>query len=272
MDRPPSRSFLVRLYEEVDQDNLGLLAAALAFYTGLSVAPLLVLFLWIGGLLGSDVQQALVDEVQRLIGPEGGRAIELIIRNAEQRPDAGTLASFFSAAVLLFAAARVFNQLQLTMNLIWRVHVEPRRLLSRRMLWEWVRKRLLSLAMVVSLGFLLLVSLVLSAALTYLSGAVRGSFPRIELVWPLLETAASLVVSFLLFAGVFKFLPDVKVPWKDVWVGALITSLFFAIGKILIGQYLGRTSISSSYGAAGALIVFLLWVYYSALTMLLGAE
>lgn len=259
--------FLRSLGHEVSTDNIDLLSAALAFYTGLSVAPLIVLFLWLGGTLGPDAQQAIQEEVQNLVGPEGGRAIELIIRNATERPHEGALAGLFSAGVLLFAATRVFNQLQLTMNLIWGVRSQP-----RRMWWAWIRKRLLSVAMIASMGFLLLVSLVLSAALSYFSVAMQSNLPPIDAVWRILNVGVSILVFFLLFAGVFKFLPDVKLRWRDVWIGALMTSLLFGLGKLLIGEYLGRTTVSSSYGAAGALIVFLLWVYYSALTMLVGAE
>lgn len=257
------REFLAKL----EQDNIAVLSAALAFYTGLSLAPMIVLALWLGAMLGPDTQIAIQAEIQELIGPEGGRAIEMIAQNAAERPRLGNLAGLVSLLVVVYAATRVFNHIQHSLNRIWGVHADP-----RRKLWGWLRKRLLSVAMIATIGLLLLFSLVLSAGLAFLSSSARSSFPEAAWVWNLSSTFASLIVFTLIFGSIFHLLPDVKVSWKDVWFGAALTAAMFVAGKFLIGLYLGRSTLSSAYGAAGALIVLLLWVYYSSLTMFFGAE
>lgn len=267
MKRGDVYGFVKRLIAEIHDDDIGVLSAAVAFYTGLSIAPLMILFLWFGGFIGPGAQASLQHEVQDLIGPEGGRAIEMILSNARERPDLGNIASLVSAAVLVFAATGVFNQLQHAMNLIWDVRANP-----RKRLWGWLRKRLISLAMIASLGFLLVVSLILSAAIAFLGDSAAGGTEGATFLGQVSNTGASFLVFFLLFGALFKFLPDVRIAWRDVWIGASLTALFFVVGKHLIGLYLGRSTLSSSYGAAGTLIVFLLWVYYSALTMFFGAE
>lgn len=259
--------FLREFLAKLERDNIPILSAALAFYTGLSLAPLIVLVLWFGAMLGPDAQVAIQEEIQELIGPEGGRAIEMIAQNAAERPRLGNLAGLASLFVVLYAATRVFNHIQHSLNRIWGVHADP-----RRKLWGWLRKRLLSVAMIATIGLLLLFSLVLSAGLAFLSSSARSSFPEAAWLWNLSSTFASLIVFTLIFGSIFHLLPDVKVSWKDVWFGAAITAVLFVAGKFLIGLYLGRSTLSSAYGAAGALIVLLLWVYYSSLTMFFGAE
>ena len=257
------REFVAKL----ERDNIPILAAARAFYTGLSLAPMIVLALWFGGMMGPEAQLGIQEEIQELIGPEGGRAIELIAQNAAERPRLGNLAGLASLFVVLYAATRVFNHIQHSLNRIWGVHVDP-----RRKWWGWLRKRLLSVAMIATIGLLLLFSLLLSAGLAFLSDSAKSSFPDAAWLWNLSSTLASLIVFTLIFGAIFHLLPDVRIPWRDVWFGAAVTAALFVAGKFVIGMYLGRSTLSSAYGAAGALIVLLIWVYYSSLTMFFGAE
>jgi membrane protein len=175
-------------------------------------------------------------------------------------------------ATLLFGATTVFAQLQSSLNQIWDVKTAVETVTRHGLLWSLVRTRLLSLTLVLAVGFLLLVSLVVSAALAALHGYLSQSFPGGAILWEILNLLVSLLVIALLVAMVYRVLPDVRLDWPDVWVGAATTSILFGAGKFLIGLYLGHASLGSSYGAAGSLVVFLVWVYYSSLIMFFGAE
>jgi membrane protein len=244
------------------------LGAALSYYTAFSLAPLLVIAIAIASLAfgRQAVEGRLFGEIRGLVGPQSAATIQSMIASAGRR-GSGTLATVASVVVILFGASGVFGQLQTSLDRIW--HVAPK---PDRGVRGLVRDRVLSFGMVLGVGFLLLVSLVVSAALSALGTFATGRLPAIA---PLLQ-AAGFVVSFavitVLFAMIFRFLPDAKVGWRDVWVGALATSLLFTIGRTLIGLYLSRSSVSSSYGAAGSLIVVLLWVYYSSQILFFGAE
>jgi len=244
------------------------LGAALSYYTTFSLAPLLVIAISIASLVfgRAAVEGRLFGEIRGLVGPESAATIQSMIASAGRR-GSGTLATVVSVVVILFGASGVFGQLQTSLDRIW--HVAPK---PDRGVWGLLRDRFLSFGMVLGVGFLLLVSLAVSAALAALSAFATGSLPAVA---PLLQ-AIGFVVSFAvvtaLFAMIFRFLPDAKVGWRDVWVGAIATALLFTIGRTLIGLYLGRATVSSSYGAAGSLIVVLLWVYYSAQILFFGAE
>ena len=233
---------------------------ALAFYTALSLAPLLVILLRIASMLGESTQQRLVEQIQGVVGPQAGQTIKGIIESASQQPGWGSVAGIISLVVLLFSASGVFAQLQASLNAIWDVEAKP-----SAGVWGWLRKRLVSAGMVMALAFVLLVSLVVSAAINML-------LPGGGRLWDLVNLAVSLGVFVLLFAIIFKYLPDVRVQWQDVWVGAAVTAVLFALGKTLIGMYLGRSSVASPYGAAGSLLILLLWVYYSSVLVFIGAE
>lgn len=244
------------------------MGAALSYYTMFSLAPLLVIVIAVAGLVfGADVARGeIVAQVQSMIGPEGAAAIEQLLRNAS-RPSQGVAASVVGALVLLAGATSVFGELQSDLNRIWRAPTAP-----KQGWWGLVRSRLLSFGMVLSIGFLLLTSLVVSTALAAIGkwwGAMFGG-------WEVLLEVINLIVSFatitLLFALIYKMLPRVKVAWHDVWIGAAVTSLLFTIGKFAIGLYLGKSQITSGFGAAGSVAVLLVWVYYSAQIFLLGAE
>jgi membrane protein len=244
------------------------LGAALAFYTVFSVAPLFVIVLAVAGLwFGEEAaRQELFNQINGLVGREGGEAIQAIVA-AANKPRAGVLATAIALVTLLVGATGVFVQLQDALNTVWSVKREPGRGLR-----HFIQDRLLSFAMVLGIGFLLLVSLVLSAALAAMGRFLNGLLPAQEIIWQGVNFAVSLGVITLLFAMIFKVLPDVQIAWRDVWAGALLTALLFNLGKFLLGFYLGRSSVASAYGAAGSLVIVLLWVYYSAQIVFLGAE
>jgi len=260
---------LVRTVKQFIDDGCLDLAARLSYYTALSLAPLIILALNLAGLIWSDtaVAERLIDQARLLVGGAGAGAIEEIMKVGAQDPGAG-LAAVVGVVVLVFAATVAFASLQETINLIWRVEPAP-----GRDIWNFVRKRLLSLATVGMLGFLLLVSLIASSALTFVLEHVRGLLPVGD-GWLLQvgDITLSLVLYTGLFGFIFKVLPDVRIAWRDVWIGAGVTAVLFEVGKSLIGLYIANSAVISSYGAATSLVAFLVWVYYSALIVFFGAE
>jgi membrane protein len=249
-------------------DKAPRLGASLAYYTIFSLAPLLVVVVAIAGFVfGEDaVRGRLVGELSTLLGPPAGQLVETMLRNAS-RPSANVLATIVGIGTLLFGASGVFGELQDTINTIWRVRPKPGRGFRK-----FVRYRFLSFAMILGSGFLLLVSLVISAALAALSDVVGETGSAEVVFWHAVNLVASFAVITLLFATIFKMLPDVKLGWRDVWLGAVITSLLFTVGKFLIGLYLGRSTAASVYGASGALAIVLIWTYYSAQILIVGIE
>jgi membrane protein len=247
-------------------DKVPRMSAALAYYTILSVAPLLVIALGIAGqFLGpQQVQDAVVKQLGGLVGEEGGKAIQTMIAHASNLGSSVT-AIIVGGIVLLFGASGVFAELQDALNTIWEVQPKP-----GRPVWTIIRERFLSFAMVLGTCFLLLVSLVVSAVLAALTQWMGWGAEGV--VGQVLTFCISFGVITLLFAMIFKVLPDVKIAWGDVWVGALATAFLFTVGKLLIGLYLGHASVGSAYGAAGSLVVFVVWVYYSAQILYFGAE
>jgi len=243
-------------------------AAAVSYYTLLALAPLLLVVLAMAGMVfGREaVQGQIVGEMRGLVGEKGAEAIELVIRSAsEQMKSWRSLA--IGVLMLLIGASGVFLQLQSALNRIWDVAAAPK----RNALWVFLRHRLVSMAMVFGLGFLMLVSLLLSAALSAINAHYETLLPW-PFVWQALNALGSLVVITLLVAMIFRFLPDVRLAWRDVWLGALVTALLFTLGKTVIGAYLGRASFGSSYGAAGSLVVLVVWVYYASMIFFVGAE
>jgi membrane protein len=253
---------------EWSEDKASRLAAALSYYTIFSLAPLLVIVIAIAGLVfGQEAaQQELMVQIEGLVGEEGAFAIQEMIAGASDTGDS-ILAAVIGFVLLLFGASGVFAQLQDAMNTMW--EVKPK---EGRGILAIVKDRLLSFGMVLVIGFLLLVSLVLSAALAALSNFMAGLLPANEIVMQVISFVVSFAVISLLFALIFKYLPDAKVAWGDVWLGAIVTALLFTIGKELIGLYLGRSAVASTYGAAGSLVILLLWVFYSAQILFFGAE
>jgi membrane protein len=249
------------------EDKAPRLGAALAYYAAFSIAPLLVIAIAVAGLVfGEEAAQGqIVSQVRGLIGDEGAAALQSMIEKAGRRPDAGIAATLIGIGTLLFGASGVFGELQDSLNTIWGVKPRP-----GRGLFGLLKDRFLSFAMVFGIAFLLLVSLVISAALAAL-GKVGGAFIA-EGPLHVLNFVISFAVITGMFAAVFKFLPDIQIEWQDVWLGAALTSLLFSVGKLAIGLYLGKTSVASAFGAAGSLVIVLVWVYYSAQILFLGAE
>lgn len=256
---------------EWQADKASRLAAALAYYTVFSLAPLLIIAVATAGtIFGQEAAKGeIVEQIEGLVGSDSARVIETAISNANQ-PDVSNIASIISIIVLLFGASGVFTQLQDSLNTVWNVQPKPGR--SMKSIIGLVLKRILSFSLVLGIGFLLVVSLILSAALLALSNYQSSLLPDLNFLWQIFNFVLSFGIVTLLFALMYKFLPDVKIAWSNVWIGAIITSLLFAIGKFLLGFYLGRGSFGSTYGAAASLVVLLAWVYYSAQILFLGAE
>jgi membrane protein len=250
------------------EDKASQLGAALAFYSVLSIAPLVVIALALAALVFDErvaTTQSLA-QMNEMVGPEGAKAIASMIESS-RKPATGIVATILALATLLFGASGVFGQLQDAMNTIW--EVPPPRKASW---WALIRNRFLSFAMVLGTGFLLLVSLLLSTAIAGLGQQIGGRWPAFEPLSHIANVVVTFLVVTVLFALIFKLLPDAKVAWRDAWVGALMTAILFVIGKMLIGLYLGKSAVGSSYGAAGSLVVLLLWIYYSAQILFFGAE
>ena len=240
--------------------DLMTLAAALAFYTALSLAPLILILLWVIGLLGEGSQAQFVQEIQNNIGANAAESIRGIVESADQKPELGSIAGIVGVLTLLFSASGVFAQLQASLNVIWDAAAD-----SSAGVGTWLKKRLLSMGMVIAFGFLAAVSLAVSAAITYMLDGSGG-------IWGTLNWFVSVGVFAVLFAMMFSYLPDRRLPMKEALIGGLLTSVLFSLGKSVIGLYLGRSAVGSAYGAAGSLLVFLVWVYYSSLIVFIGAE
>ncbi|MCB0061346.1 MAG: YihY/virulence factor BrkB family protein, partial [Caldilineaceae bacterium] len=239
-------------------DDASRLAAALAFFTAISIAPLLVMVIVIAGFVWGQgaVQSQLMSQLQSAIGPQGAQFISTVLNNADQ-PTASSIAGLVSLGVLLWGSTNVFAQLQSSLNRIWNVEPKP-----GRGIWGTIHDRVLSFGMVLGIAFLLLVSLVLNAVLSALSSTSLNLLPGIGWLWQVADFVLSFLVITLLFAAIYKVLPDVEISWRTVWGGAIVTALLFTIGKLVLGLYLGNAT--SAYGAAGSVMAFLLWVYYSA--------
>jgi membrane protein len=245
------------------------MGAAISYYTVFSIAPLLLIVIAVAGLVwGRDaVQGEIVTQLSGLIGKEGATGIQALIESAN-KPAQGLVASAISLVVLIIGATTVFAELQSALDRVW--GVPPAKKASS--LWIMLRSRLLSLGFILGLGFLLSVSLVISAGTAAFGNWASGLLPGWETLLQIVNMVISLSISASLFAMIFKLMPQAKIGWPDVWVGAGVTALLFEIGKTLIGLYIGKSSITSSFAAAGSLVVLLVWVYYSAQIFLLGAE
>lgn len=246
--------------------NASAMGAAVAFYTIFAIAPLFILVLALAGVLfGHEAAQTqLFSEISRLIGKSGSQSVQSILI-AANRPKASHWATIIGFVTLFIGASSVFIQLQESINAIWNVRLKTSGIRS------FLRYRIVSFVALLGIGFLLLVSLIVSAALDAAGEWLRGPVTSHLFIWQIINSVASLGIVTLLFAMIFKWLPDVRIGWRDVWIGSLITGLLFTIGKFLLGAYLGRSSLSSAYGAVGSFVVVLLWVYYSAQILLFGA-
>ena len=259
----PHRLAWTALNGFVDHDDLTL-AASIAYYTALSLAPLLVLGLWLAASVSPHAQADLVTQIGFLAGNDARVAVQLIIDNASSKPSVGSVAGWIGVGVLVFSATAVFSQLQGALNVILEVDAPPRTE-TTYLLLRWIRRRLMSIGILAAVTFVLMVSLVVSALLALVLSQ-EGA------VWDIANEGIAIAVFTVLFAALFKYLPDARLSWRDTVVGALITALLFTAGKYAIGQYLAHSSVGGSYGPAGSLVVLLVWVYYSAMIFFYGAE
>jgi len=250
------------------EDKASALAAALAYYALFSLAPLVLIAVAVAGLVfGRQAAEGqLYTQLAGLVGDASARAVQGLVASMHQQEGGGIIATVVGIATLLFGASGVFAQLQDSMNTIWKAKPP-----TTNGLLEFLRVRMLSFSMVLGIGFLLLVSLVLSAILAAVGDYLGAFLPGGAALGHVLNATVSLVVVTVLFAMIYKLLPDTRVAWRDVWLGALVTSLLFTIGKFAIGFYLGKASVASSYGAAGSIVILLVWVYYSSM-LYFGAE
>ena len=258
-------------FQEWQDDQATRLAAALSYYTVFSIAPLLIIVIAVVGLVigQREAQGQIVGQIAGYIGEDGAGFIEGILQQMSQ-PRNSILATIIGIITLLLGATGVFGELQASLNQIW--DVSPKRQSAQQGIRTLIFNRVLSFGMVLAIGFLLLVSLIVSAVATAAGTWLFGDRIDIAFVSQLLNFALGFAVITLMFALIFKFLPDTKVHWKDVWLGAAVTALLFSVGRLLISFYLAHSSTTSVYGAAGSLVVLLLWVYYSAQILFFGAE
>ena len=259
---------LKETYQEFNEDKAPRLGAALAYYMLFSLAPLLVVVIAIAGLaFGEEAARGqIVGAISGLVGQQGAEAIQTMIQGASH-PASGILATIIGLVTLLLGASGVFGELQDALNTIWEVTEKP-----GQGIVHMIRERFFSFSLVVGTGFLLLVSMVITAGLQAFGKVLAGVMPGGDLFLEILNFIISLAVTTLLFALVYKVLPDAEIAWRDVWIGALVTAILFSIGRIAIGFYLGRSATASTYGAAGSLVVVILWIYYSAQILFFGAE
>lgn len=257
-------------------DDAMTLAAALAYYTVFSLAPLLIISLSVAGLVvGEEAARGqLKTQIGILVGADGARVVEDTLANIGRERETTRLATVLGIATLVIGSTGVFAQLQASLNAIWGVKAAPSS--ARHTVWQLIRVRLLSFGMVLAVGFLLLVSLVASTFLNAMHGHVdqylSQNVPSLSTIWWYVHFFLSLALASLFFMLIFKVLPDVEVSWSDVWIGAIATAILFGIGKFLIGFYLGNSAVGSSYGAAGSLVVVLIWVWFSGCILYYGAE
>lgn len=244
----------------VGEDALLTRAAAIAFYTALSFAPLTVLLLWLLAALRPEWQQQLTDGLAAMLGEKAAGAITLVVQNAKSTPTLGNVAGVVGLLITLFSASAVFAQLQGALNVIWDIQAKPGKAITA---WLWARAR--AIALLVGITFLLIVSFVVSTAI--------GIFVPVDSwIWSIAEQVISLLVFIAAFGAMYRVLPDARIAWVDAWRGALLTTVLFIAGKYAIGLYIQHASVGGAYGPAGALVVLLTWVYYASTIVLMGAE
>jgi membrane protein len=261
-------SLFKQTFTEFNRDKVPRLGAALAYYTIFALAPLLLIVIAIAGLVfGHDAaQDKIFEQLRGVLGSSTAIAVQEMVK-AAAKPKSGTVATVIGIATLVLGASGVFGQLEDALNTIW--DVAPK---NDRGIMTMVKDRFLSFAMVLGIGFLLLVSLVIDTAITAIGSFASGRLPGGEVLWHAAELGFSFLVIAVLMAMIFRFLPDLRIEWRDVWLGASLTSLLFILGKFVLGIYFAKSAVASTFGAAGSLVIVLLWVYYSAQILLFGAE
>ena len=267
----PSRLFsLVKTTVTAWSDDFApSMGAAISYYTVFSLSPLLVIVIAVAGLIFGEeaVQGQLVGQLQGFMGREGAQAVQTMLKAAHQ-PTGGIVATVIGSVLLLVGATTVFAELQSSLDRIWKV---PEKLKPKG-LWAVLRARVLSFGLILTLAFLLMVTLALSSVLSAFGKLASGYLPGSEWVLQAINIGVSIGLSTVLFAMIFKYMPSVKIEWRDVWIGGFVTALLFEVGKYLIGLYIGKSGTTETFAAAGSVVVLLLWVYYAAQIFLLGAE
>src|SRR6187402_934281 len=260
---------IIQSFKSFAEDKIPKYSAALAYTTVFSLGPLLIVIIFLCSIFfGQEATQGRIyAQMQQFVGHDAAEQLQTIIKNASLSGK-GTFAAVIGIVTLLFGATAVFAEIQDSINTIWGLKAKP-----KKGLWKIIRNRFLSFSVVVSLGFLLLVSLAISTIIEGLSDKLKDSFPDAAvIVFYILDLVISFLVITALFAVIFKVLPDAKTKWKDILPGALASGILFMIGKFAISFYIGKSHVGTTYGAAGSLVVLLLWVYYSAMILYLGAE
>jgi membrane protein len=253
-------------FKEWSEDKASRLGASLAYYTIFSIGPLLLICVAIASRVFSNAEDQVVSQISSVVGPQGGQIIRQMIDNSN-KGSGSIIATIVGIVLLVLGAAGVFGQLQDALNTIWEVKPKPGQGILAN-----IKQRFLSFTMVLGTGFLLLVSLVISALVAGFGNWLNSHLPGGQLVGQLINLVPLLVVITLMFALMFKYLPDVEIAWKDVWLGAFITALLFSAGQFVLGLYLSFGNVGSAFGAAGSLVIVLVWIYYSSLIFLFGAE
>ncbi|HWA05947.1 MAG TPA: YihY/virulence factor BrkB family protein [Ignavibacteria bacterium] len=261
-------SLIIQAYYELLDDKGFKMAAALSYYSAFSLGPLLIIVIAIAGFFfGEDAAKGQIfSELKNLVGPDGAIMIETILKGAASK-SAGIFAAVVSIILLVLGSIGVFLELQESLNIIWGVELKP-----GRGLWLFIRNRLISFSMVVAMGFLLMVSLIISSAISLVNSYMSEQFPSLLPLAFIFNNLSSLIVLTVMFSLIYKVLPDVVISWKYVWFGSVLTSILFTLGKYLISLYLGSSSFSSTYGAAASLVIIFVWIYYSGLILYFGAE
>ena len=269
MQRKSIWQFLKTTIDEWVEAEPFQLAAALSYYTLFSLAPLLLIAIGVARFVFAReaAQNQIVETLQGMIGQESATTVQEMIQASNEKPKTGMISTIIGFVALLFGAGGVVGQLQTSLNKIWEVTPKP-----GQGIWGFIRQRFFSFAMVLSIGFLLLVSLVVTAVLSSFTGMLSSLLGDATFVAHAIDIVVSFGFVTLLFALIYKYVPDVEIEWRDVWVGAALTAILFTVGKYLIGLYIGTSGVSSTFGAAGSLITILVWVYYSSLIFFLGAE
>jgi membrane protein len=256
------------------EDGATSMGAALAYYTLFAIAPLLLISISLAGLLfGEEAARGeVIGQLSSLVGEQSARTIESMLASLN-RPEAGIAGALVGGVTLLIGATTVFAELQSALDRIWRAPaLVPSGTSTLSAIWDWLRTRLLSLGMILGIGFLLLVSLVASAALSAVGKWVQGWSAPMAAVAQVANEVFTFLFVTAVFVMIYKWMPRVRVAWRDVWFGAVVTAVLFTLGKGLIGLYIGRSGVASAFGAAASLVVLLVWVYWSAQIFLLGAE
>lgn len=245
------------------------MGAAIAYYTVFSIAPLLIIVIAVAGLIwGQDaVRGEIFGQLAGLLGKEGAAGIQSLLASAD-KPTEGIVSTIISVVILIIGATTVFAELQSALDRIWKVPAQ----VKKSGIWATLRSRILSMGLVLGLAFLLMVSLVTSAALSAFGGWVGGLMPGWEFLLQLINVVLSIAFTAVLFSMIYRYMPQVEIAWRDVMVGGLVTAVLFQVGKVLISLYIGKSAIASPFAAAGSVVVLLVWVYYAAQVFLLGAE